>query len=227
MLKRYMLIWVFAIFAFPVGSVQAEIAPANLPEVRIGDVWRFRDIDGFTKEEIGRYIEEIVDINGNEISVQGRPVDQSMRRKIGTFDRAFNIIDNGDMVWTPNRPGLIFPLAVGNAWTQEAKSYSYKTGESSSHYATARVLEMERIALPFGMYDAFKIQLVVEARSSHLHASISKSTLVIWYVPELNRIGRQEIEVFANGRVRSRLIKELIEYLPVGSREKGNKKPGQ
>ena len=43
-------------------SVHAE-SPAAAPQVQIGDTWKYRNVDGFTREPQSEYSHTVVDVN--------------------------------------------------------------------------------------------------------------------------------------------------------------------
>lgn len=58
---------------------------------------------------------------------------------------------------------------------------------------------------------AVKLEIEGEVRSSGEDGTVTKHSMKIWYSPEVNRTVREEIQTFANGRLRDKTVTELTQ----------------
>lgn len=184
--------------------------PINIPDVHIGDLWKYRIIDGYTNETILEFVHLIVKLDDKEIVIQVQNK-QSSGRRLQYFNREWNQLESGEIKWEPYNPENKFPLQVGATWNQEVKA-SNNRGGSRSIYVKASIVALENVKVPAGNFDAYRIERDVEERSNNSDATVVKSRAVIWYAPAVKKYVRKENTVYSNGRERSKEIIELTEY---------------
>lgn len=206
------------LFAVEQGVFADNIANIPAPDVHVGDSWTFRIIDGFTKDITGIASHRVVEVTPDEINVlvewKDRPI-----RSLWVFDHQWRLKDDSVRRFEPYRPDYQFPMGVGVQWEKEFHSMIFKTGAAFSEFVRAKVVGKESVTVPAGSFEAYRIEIINEARSTAADGSISKTELTIWYSPDVKRFVKQEIRVIANGRVRNKTMVELTESSTIPSQE--------
>lgn len=192
---------------------QGAASLGDKPDVHVGDLWKYRVLDGFTTEPKFDITYRVISLSDTEITTRmewkGNP-----NKRLAVFDRQWSMIDDGNFKFEPARSRLKFPLTMGLAWKQQFQSTNFKTGAGSSHFSSAVVAASEKITVLAGTFVATRIDSEVEERSLGDDRTVTKHVLKIWYSPEVNNIVRQELQTFANGRLRDKSVTELTEYSP-------------
>jgi hypothetical protein len=132
-------------------------------------------------------------------------------KRLKYFTREWNQTDSGEVKWEPYDPEYKFPLSVGLTWNQEFK-FSNNHGASFSSLVKAKITALEKVTVPAGTFDAYRIEKDIETRSDSPDANVMKGRIITWYAPVVKKYVRQESITFSNGRERDKNIDELIEY---------------
>jgi hypothetical protein len=169
-------------FATLVLFAEAAIAQTvDRPDVKIGDQWKFAIYYTAPSTKPDRtWIITSVTASGIEGTENGEPL---------TLTRDLNVIEsprNKD-----SNPRLLdFPLVVGKRWRYES-DWEFKPKKSSGKAAVdVVVLAYERVAVPAGEFDAFKLA----ARESLSGTSpigsqyAGETTRTYWYAPAVRAI---------------------------------------
>jgi hypothetical protein len=182
------------------------------PNVHVGDLYRYRSIDGLTQEPQAEFTHRVVEVNDREIVIQVRNSknDNSVLRY---FNRDWNLLDNGQAKYEPYYSEFKFPMSVGMTWSQNFTSLA-TNGNTWVGYLIGKVLALEKVTVPAGTYDAFRIERNVEFRGTGANAIIVKWRITTWYAPEVGRFVRREDVATRDGRMRSSALEQLLEYVP-------------
>lgn len=206
MLKKLLLVFLaLAIpgFAWPEGSV-------NIPDVHVGDIWKYRTIDGYTKETSVEFSHRVVKVDDKEIVVQLQNKGVS-GGKLVYFTREWNDLDSGTVKWEPFCPNNKFPLTVGQTWDQEFKWFDTH-GASYSSFQKSTITALEKVTVPAGTFEAYKTVRDIETRKNGTDADLITGRMTTWYAPTVKKYVRQESVTFSNGRERNKSVNELVEY---------------
>jgi hypothetical protein len=207
MLRRLLLIFFAA-----VGILANAWAHSSegIPDVHIGDMWKYHSIDGYTNETTLEFSHRIVKLNDKEITIQLRNKNVSAT-KLQFFTREWNSLDSGGTTFEPYYPEYKFPMSVGAFWNQEYKS-SDTHGAMCSSFVRAKVVALEKVTVPAGTFDAYRIEREIEARSAGADANFTTGRIITWYAPAAKKYVRREEVIISHGRERSKKVDELIEY---------------
>jgi len=160
-------------------------------------------------------------LSDTEIVVQyqenGRP-----NRTLHFFNREWNLLDNGSTKYDPFFPEHRFPVDVGVVWAQDYRS-SQAGGTFTSDFSRAKVVAFEKVTVPAGTFDAYRIERTIESRNADATADSHKRAIRAWYAPAAKRIVRSECTTVANGRERGKVVGELVEYFLRGESAKPGK----
>lgn len=199
-MHRRALRWIALSIATATLAPSAAAEPmAERPELRVGDEWRYHgtgDDDG--KPFAGgwrRRIEEILPTGQVRVAPKVGGVD--------VFDASWNPVH-------PQRPGHVpavfrFPLRVGDAWSF-ASPFGARTpdGRNYEQRGQFRVAAYERITVPAGSYDCFRIEGEIHWTSNYdattpEYNDRERSQQINWYCPEVGYLGKQRIETYLGG----------------------------
>ena len=194
------------------GSVWADNS-VGIPDVHIGDMWKYKVLDGYSNETTGQFSNRIVKVDDKGIVFQYRNLlnKDASKQNLIYATREWNVFDNGNQTWDPFLPEYKFSLSVGKTWSQEYRG-SNNEGKTFSGLLKAKVVALEKVTVPAGTVDAYRIELDLESRNTGEDANIYRNHIIIWYAPIVKKYVRRENTTISNGRERSKRIEELFEY---------------
>ncbi|MBT9597648.1 MAG: hypothetical protein IV094_16825 [Vitreoscilla sp.] len=179
---------------------------ADRPEIRVGDRWHFAMHwgDRSTKVDL---LWEVTSVGAERIEVaETTPANPTPRPVLMT--RELNVLESQRRKDSDLRQ-LSFPLAVGKSWTFE-NDYKLKDSGVSGHASyEVKVVGYEKVKVPAGEFDAFKVDAV--GRWSAAVAGQSTATRVWWYAPAARAIVRDE---WRNPPYRPLTVFELESFTP-------------
>lgn len=178
---------------------------AERPELRVGDRWVFHETGTDAGKEVDRrWSREIVDIASDGVI--------RVKRRDGNFI-------SFDSSWNPrpaDHPDISahdfeFPLKVGAKW-----SYSSPPGERFRVQSFHEVMAYERIALPAGTYECFRL----EGESRYDEKYYGETWYMTrWYCPAVKYLAKlhivRNIRVIGGPPSRSVLDSELVQFVEV------------
>lgn len=206
-MKKLILALVITCSVFGNANADSQI---EAPDIHVGDYWRFRTVDGFTNETTLEFTQRVVEVNDHEIVIQLQ--NKSIKKtELRYYNRHWNSLDVGSTKFDPYYPAFKFPMSVGVTWRQEFRSTS-TNGQSNSAFMNGKVLALEKVTVPAGIFDAYRIESDIESHGTDANANSSKGHKTTWYAPAIKYYVRSEITVSSEGRVRSKSVDELVEY---------------
>ena len=186
----------------------------DAPTVRVGDVWKYNRLDGFTNEIKFEFSRRVVGISDSEITIE-----QTIKGRAGyrviIYDRFWNLIDNGTLKFEPSNGVQSFPVTIGKVLRKEYRGTVLKTGASAVCTSKGQYVGWEKVTVPAGTFDTLRLEDEIECRSTGADAAINKTAHKSWYAPSVNRIVRSESQTLRDGRVREKTCTELVGYYPV------------
>ena len=185
-------------------------AQVGQPDVHVGDLWKYHELDGLTNETTNEFSHQIVEINDHKITIQlkNKKMPGSALRY---YNREWNPIDNGVVKYDPFYPEYKFPMNIGVTWKLDYRSTNTQR-QSFSSVSNGKIVALEKVTVPAGTFDAYRIENDIETRDTGADANITKGHIITWYSPTAQKYIRRESTTFSGGRVRSNSIDELVEY---------------
>jgi len=181
------------------------------PDIHVGDRWSWEHTNGLANEKDFTQIQDIVEVSANEIStrirVKGKP-----GSAIATYTREWNPIDVVSARYAPYLKDFSFPLEIGKKWEGNADKMLFSNGKHGKFSLKGEVVAFEKVTVPAGTFDAYKINVVLDASSTDEDANIGNTVETYWYAPSVKRYVKLENTFKRDGRVRSKDIYELLEY---------------
>jgi len=178
------------------------------PDVHVGDRWSWQHINGLANERDLTRIEDVVEVSDNEIRTRVRVKGSG----IATYTREWNPVDVIYAQFSPNLKELVFPLQVGKKWDGTADKMLFSNGKHGKFFLKGEVVAFEKVTVPAGTFDAYKINVVLDATGTDEDANIGNTVESYWYAPSVKRYVKLENTFKRDGRVRSKDIYELLEY---------------
>jgi hypothetical protein len=170
------------------------------PDTRVGDQWKYRVTDKFTKLTHSVSV-EVMSVTENRIHT--RNLESALDAAslpaaagvIWVWDRDWNPLSHGAIEYKPFYPVLQFPLEPGKQWSGTVQWY----GGSGTlrHQLTAQVAGWERVTVPAGSFDALRITVrgnISETGSINYYSQSGSISNVTWYAPAIGQIVKKEVD---------------------------------
>jgi len=199
------------LLAFGCFAATVFAQSADRPDVRIGDRWSWQHINGLANEKDFTTIEDVIEVSEKEIRTRIRTKGRT-GSAIATYTREWNPVDVVSARYEPNLKRVVFPLQAGKAWDGTADKMLFSNGKHGKFFLKGKVVALEKVTVPAGTFDAYKIELTLDASGTDEDANIGNTIETHWYAPSVRRDVKTENTFSRDGRVRSKDIQELLEY---------------
>jgi hypothetical protein len=181
------------------------------PDVHVGDRWSWQHTNGLANERDFTQIEDVIQVSDHEIRTRVRVKGKS-GNGIATYTLEWNPLDVCSSQYTPYLKELAFPLEVGKKWDGTADKMLFSNGKHGKFLLKGEVVAFEKVTVPAGTFDAYKINVILDATGTDEDANIGNTVESYWYAPSVKRYVKLENTFRRDGRVRSQDIYELLEY---------------
>ena len=207
MFKRLMLLSLVTCVALTNTWADAQVGQ---PDVHVGDIWKYRHIDGFTNETVWEYSQRVVIVNDHEIVTRLKHPNEKLT-SLRYFTREWNGVDVEETKYDPFYPEYKFPMSIGANWKLSCSSSDIH-GIAYSLFFNGKIVTLEKVTVPAGTFDAYRIENDIETRGAGINTLVIKSHIITWYSPEVQKFIRRESTTSSDGKVRKNSIDELVEY---------------
>jgi len=155
----------------PEPEALTAAAKADRPTIRVGDRWAFACSEGSKTSYVFTVITS-VDAAGAKGKSNGRPL-------ILTPD--LNEVQGARWSHTPELKLYSFPLEVGKKWSGTDDWVDQTNADEGSERVNVTVASYEKVRVPAGEFDAFRLELISDWSSNQVYAGATSAT--IWYAP--------------------------------------------
>jgi hypothetical protein len=196
----------------PTLGVESTIAPEPMENALPGDHWTYELRDDITGDIKSTITNTVTDVSDSEISIR---IAQLGNSNIGyqTYDRSWNVINNGIWRYTPNDGGGIRPpLAVGKTWPVKNTELNSTAGISWKRSGTSKVIAQEGVTTRAGTFDTFKIETSIQIQNGNDPTRKVQAVQQTWYAPVIDHWVKRSSTSRSDGRVRDKSTIELVEY---------------
>ena len=183
-----------------------------MEDARPGDHWTYELRDDISGEVKSTITNTVTDVSDSEISTRSALLG-SPNFGYQTFDRSWNLINNGIWRYTPNDgTGIRAPLAVGKTWSFKSTDLNSTAGISWKRAGTTKVVAQESVTTRAGTFGTFKLESSSQIQNANDPTKKFQAVLQIWYAPAINHWVKRSFVQRSDGRVRERNTIELVEY---------------
>lgn len=163
--------------------------PSGTQRFAVGDVFRYRRVDGFT-QNVTEQVRRVTSLDGDRVVFNrgGGPVYDQMggvlRNRFGTKDPA-HLLAPAD-------------IALGKRW-RSAFTNVGADGNASNNFWEARVVALEDVVVPAGTFKAYRVERRGEARPAN-GTAMTFLTATDWIDPRTMIVVRTDIKFRQHGR---------------------------
>lgn len=181
---------------------------ADVPQFKVNDTWKYGQIDLWKNERIKGWTHTVY-------SVEDQVVMAGVDEQTGKFRNFYTLEGNpkgsARRTYQPHMLLLSFPLSVGKSWGAE---YDLLRSDGRDNHVTmsVKVLAFEKVTVPAGTFDAFKLKYHAYYRRQGEKGTGTQDS-VYWYAPAVKRIVKEEYrETTFSGRNYDQFINQLESY---------------
>jgi hypothetical protein len=186
--------------------------PEKMEDPQLGDHWTYELRDEVSGEIKSTFVQTVTDATATEISVRTTVLGNPNNGYL-TFDRGWNLTNNGTWRYTPNDgSGVRMPLSVGKSWTVKSTDARTAPNATWKRSGTAKVLGQESITTRAGTFDTFKLELSSQLQSSTDPTKKVQFVQQTWYAPAIDHWVKRTAESRQDGHLKDKSSMELIEY---------------
>jgi hypothetical protein len=183
-----------------------------MEDPQTGDHWTYELRDDITGDVKSTITNTVTDVSGSEITTRIAQLGNS-NTGYQTFDRSWNLANNGIWRSTPNDgTGIRPPLAVGKTWSFKSTDLNSTAGMSWKRCGTAKVVAQESITTRAGTFDTFKIETSFQIQNANDPTKKLQAVQQSWYAPAIDHWVKRSFVSRSDGRVREKNTIELVEY---------------
>jgi hypothetical protein len=194
----------------PAAAPASSVEPMEDPQT--GDHWTYELRDEITGDIKSTFLQTVLEATANEISVRATIMGNPNNGFL-TFDRSWNLINNGIWRYSPNDgTGIRTPLAAGKSWPLKSNDVNTTAGATWKRSGTAKVLGQESITTKAGTFDTFRIQASFQLQNNNDPTKKLQITQNTWYAPAIDHWVKRTSESRQDGQLREKSTVELIEY---------------
>lgn len=191
-------------------SAVAQEQNAITPELQVGDSWKYRLVDRWNEKELRQTTVTVTKISEEAIFFESKRSDRDELTRFETTHELNRKHDFGDK-YQSNAGWFKFPLKVGNRW----RNTDYRRNGNNQLLKDdieREVVAFERIRVPAGEFDAYKI--VGKGFWTGIEFSSSgRREQTLWYAPAVKRAVRfDDMGTKSRGGVDWQSSEELLEF---------------
>ena len=180
--------------------------PSGTSRFALGDVFRYRHIDGFTQKAT-EFVWRVTSANAERVEINdgARVVNQMggvLRSGFGSKDPAV-VVAPAD-------------LAIGKRW-RTAFTNTDSNGKTSDNFYESRVVALEDVVVPAGTFKAYRVERQGEARPAG--GPMKFRTATDWIDPETMQVLRTDSFFRQEGRGSGKVTRDRTEHLVAFERQ--------
>ena len=162
-------------------------APAAVrPQISVWESWDYSFHDSRNSRTDCSYALTVTAVTGDTISVDmqnPRHCNIGALAESTVYDKDFNLMYAGMTAYRTNA----FPLAVGKTWNQQF-AYNTEANTPVHNDVTAKVVATEKVTVPAGIFDAYKVVVERKYQSQYVSGTITETR---WYAPQAKNYVRR------------------------------------
>lgn len=183
------------------STALAQGESAQAPIIKVGDQWKFEQSDRRSGVKEPVIIQRITSTSPTQI--EGL---ENEERFVWTTE--LNIIESPTVIVAGEGKRLAFPLEAGKTWEFQYNFTNKAKAAKGRWKLDAKVVAYEKVKVPAGEFDAFKIEYTGFWHNDTKGKS-GRLKMTNWYSPALRTIVRNEFEDGLNDSIRVLLEAQL------------------
>ena len=200
------------------GSATAQGPTGQRPTINIGDAWTYTLRNSQKNTPDSQFTITVNNLGAGQIVANW---ENPVLGDSGTllFDQDLNLVENkrtsGLIIYraTPAFPGYQWPLYVGETWQRGFQYTVQGGGVQYQATLTPQVVGLEKVTVPAGTFDAYKINQTLEYMAFNGTNSWGGSQkTVLWYAPQTKSLVKSEITDFGPRAAVGTTVRELLSY---------------
>ena len=191
-------------------AVSAAAETADAPDLHVGDRWSWQHSNLMSMERDFTKIEDVVEIGDKEFRTRIR-VKGTAGNAYLTYASGWVLLDTGSERYQPGVVRYAFPLSVGKKWNDTFDRSLLNSGRHGKFEYSAEVVAMEKVTVPAGTFDAYKIIFQFFAVGTDADANVATTKEVHWYAPVIKNDIKSESTLIKDGMIRSKDGFELLD----------------
>ena len=206
----------FAIFAAIAGglpdSANAQVQfPVEKPTPKVGDVWKYRQVDLWNGKELSNSEVELVSIEAGHFITR---VKSSSYPGVRTGRRTTDLwpcrnMKNSDQEVCAG--AFRFPMQLGQKTEYQKVPWDTGNGYWSGK---CEVKAEEKVTVPAGTFDAVRVECAGYWTRVFEGNFTGRFTETIWYAPKVNRgVRSQYFDSYSSGSPNNKTQTELVEFI--------------
>jgi hypothetical protein len=181
------------------------------PDLHVGDRWAWQHTNAIVNERDFTRIEDVVEAGDGGIRTRVRTKGVA-GNLIASYSPDFNLVDNLNVRFDPSLKRYDFPLSPGKKWSGEFDKMLLNNGKHGKFFLKGEVVAFEKVTVPAGTFDAYKISTVYDATGTDEDANSGQTTEIHWYAPQVRNDVKVESTFVKDGMTRSKDLLELTEF---------------
>lgn len=179
--------WQGAMLAALLCTGLAQAQTVERPNIQVGDRWKYETTDSLTNL-VSSQMERIITAV-NESQIEGTENGSPAR-----YTPDMNPMETPEFRFDPAAAGLRFPFREGDKWRYEGRVTNKATGMTSDNKYEVKVVSQEKISVPGGTFNTYKLVLDGYSTSNPGITSgrTTAFTRTLWYAPALKAFIRLE-----------------------------------
>jgi hypothetical protein len=188
-----------ALAALPAACAMTErdsapARPVPLPTVRVGDRWRYQQINRYNGAWVDEPTFEVVESEPEiRLQVSGR---RSVATQMERFSSAWSVIDDPiydiPISFAQPMPIVPIPIQAGQALNSQTTYRALGYGDTLRWTQRLSAERWERVQVPAGVFDCLRIVRVIAFTHPDVFRDNSTRTDTVWYAPDVNRWVQRE-----------------------------------
>jgi hypothetical protein len=189
-----------------------ESAVEAMEDPQVGDHWTYQFRDEISGDIKSLITHTVTDLTDSQISISLTRAG-SGNSSAQTFDRSWNLINNGVIRYSPSdSTGIQAPLTVGKTWSVKSTEINSTSGFSAKRSGTSKVTAQESVTTPAGTFDTLKIETTYQIQNSNNVTDKAQVVVQTWYATAIDHWVKRSAITRYNGRVRANTTMELVDY---------------
>lgn len=196
------------LLGLPVLAMSQTAASTDRPELKPGDQWEYRVLDGWNDQETDRFTVTFERQEGERLIYQRKgPADAEPRTVRADLDQN-TCVPRLDSDQETCAVSLKFPIAMGQTAAWDKYPLASREGHTQ---AKCTVAGRESIKVPAGTFDTWRIDC--RGFWNHRSGNSGGLSLSAWYAPQVARNARVAVETrLPNGAPNIKSVTELVSY---------------